>query len=354
MKTPSHRISIPTILQVNRNNLARLGSFIAQAGFTKITLFFGEGIEALFGEAVTAAIDEGKIQVLQRLNYDDNRIEELLRMAFAIPRNTQAVVGVGGGKVLDVAKYIAYLNELPFISVPTATSNDGFASSGCSLLVEGHRRSVPARIPYGIVVDLDVIGSAPSKLIYSGIGDLVSKITAIEDWEFEAANGKAVLDDFAVMVAKKSVNSVVRMDIQTNIRDIFFLKELVDSLTMSGIAMEIAGNSAPASGSEHLISHALDRFMVKPELHVIQVGVATYLMSIVQNHRSQRVRKFLTETGFFDHVRTLQMKAADFERGIELAPGIKPDRLTCIHLPENRDLARRLLREDEVLRGILV
>ena len=67
---------------------------------------------------------------------------------------------------------------------------------------------------------------------------------------------------------------------------------------MSGIANEIAGSSAPTSGSEHLISHALDKILEHPQLHGIQVGIATYIMSVVQNHRYVRVCTVLKRTGF--------------------------------------------------------
>ena len=82
-------------------------------------------------------------------------------------------------------------------------------------------------------------------------------------------------------------------------KDELFLKELVDSLAMSGIANEIAGSSAPTSGSEHLISHALDKILEHPQLHGIQVGIATYIMSVVQNHRYVRVCTVLKRTGLF-------------------------------------------------------
>jgi glycerol-1-phosphate dehydrogenase [NAD(P)+] len=181
--------------------------------------------------------------------------------------------------------------------------------------------TVNAFMPYGIIVDIDVIKEAPEKFIYSGIGDLVSKITALYDWELEEKSGKASIDDFAVMIAKKSVNSFVRTEFKS-IRDDWYIKELVDSLTMCGIAVEIAQNSAPASGSEHLISHALDKLLESPQLHGLQVGIATYLMSRVQNHRYVRIRKVFEDTGFFNYVKTLGMKASDFEKAIDTAPSI--------------------------------
>lgn len=354
MKTYTHRISIPSILQVDRGNLTKVGYFIKEKGFSKVTLFFGAGIQELFGNTVIDSIKESKLQILKIYDHEENEINRVVEFAFGIPEHTEVIIGVGGGKVLDVAKYISFLTNLPFISIPTSTSNDGFSSSGCSLFFNGWRKSVPARIPFGIIVDIDVIKSSPEKLIYSGIGDLISKITAVYDWEFEEISGYTRVNDFAVMIAKKSVNSIARMELDIDIRDQFFLKELVDSLTMSGIAMEIAGNSAPASGSEHLISHALDKFLEKPHLHGIQVGIATYLMSKVQNHRYQRVAKFLTETGFFEHVKTLKIPASDYEKAIEIAPTIKPNRSTYIHNPENRAYAKQLLYEDEILKNILI
>jgi glycerol-1-phosphate dehydrogenase [NAD(P)+] len=91
-----------------------------------------------------------------------------------------------------------------------------------------------------------------------------------------------------------------------------------------------------------------------PQLHGIQVGVAAYLMCLVQEHRAARVDKFLTETGFFDFVATLGMKRSDFAEAIELAPSIKPSRRTYLHLPEMREKALHLLQSDETLKRILV
>lgn len=348
-----NKISIPSILEVGMDKFRYIAPNLEKAGITSIVMFWGEGIKQMFGDRILDSLRENNsIKLLQEHEYDDIRLESIMPIAFSLPSETQAVIGIGGGKVLDVAKYIAFLNNLPFISVPTSTAHDGFASSGCSLVINGRRTSVHARMPFGIIVDVGVIKNSPDKFIFSGIGDIVSKITAAFDWQFEENHGKTSINDFAVMIAKKSVNSIARMPF-TSIKEEFFIKELVDSLTMSGIAMEIAGNSAPASGSEHLISHALDKLTENPQLHGIQVGIATYIMSKVQGHRAQRVEKFLTDTGFFAHVETLKLKAGDYEEAIKLAPSIKPNRYTYIHLPEFRQNAIQLIYNDEILKRIL-
>ena len=246
---------------------------------------------------------------------------------------------------------MGFLRKLPFISVPTSASSDGFSSASASLLINKRRSSVPARMAYGIIVDTDVIKSAPEKFLYSGIGDMVSKITSLYDWQFEAGHGAAQVNDFAMMIAKKAVNSFVRTPFET-IHDRLFLKELLDSLAMSGIANEIAGSSAPTSGSEHLISHALDKMLETPQLHGIQVGIATYLMSRVHDHRYQRVNTIFTQTGFWDYVCTLNLNVEDYKQAIDLAPSIKPFRHTYLHEVQYRELAKQILVEDEVLRRV--
>ena len=100
---------------------------------------------------------------------------------------------------------------------------------------------------------------------------------------------------------------------------------------MSGIANEIAGSSAPTSGSEHLISHALDKILEIPQLHGIQVGIATYIMSKVQDHRYVRVETVLRETGFFDYAATLKMKRDDFiKQSIWHHPSSRSATLICM------------------------
>lgn len=352
MKGIAHKISIPSILEVGKGNIKNIGSLIKKGDFQKVSIYFGEGIYELFGDDIVKSIKEVGITISNIETATTIDFKEVAEGAFEISNDVEALIGIGGGKVIDAVKYMSFLRKLPFISIPTSTSNDGFSSSGASLMLNGRRMSFPAKTPYGIIVDIDVIKGAPEKFIYSGIGDLVSNITALYDWKFEEDNNKAIVDDFAVLISKKSVNSFVRTEFET-IKDDLFLKELVESLTMNGISMEIAGNSSPASGAEHLISHALDKFVLSPQLHGVQVGVATYIMARIQNHRVSRITKVLSGTGFFDYVETLKMKKEDFKKALEIAPSIKPNRYTYIHVQENIEIGKKIIDEDEILKKIL-
>lgn len=349
----NNHIAIPALLKIGPGALGELGTNLKDLQLEKVVILFGNGLIEMFGMDVMKSLAEMGIDVLEYQELDTVRLEDLTSLAFSMPAKTQAVIGIGGGKVIDAAKYCGFLRNLAFISIPTSASSDGFSSASASLLVEGRRKSVPARLAYGIVVDTQIIKSAPKKFIYSGIGDMVSKITALYDWKFEEEHGYGKVNDFATMIAKKAVNSFVRTPFES-IEEDLFIKELLDSLAMSGIANEIAGSSAPTSGSEHLISHALDKMLEQPQLHGIQVGIATYLMSVVQDHRYKRVNTIFTQTGFWDFVKTLGMRRVDFEQAIDLAPSIKPFRHTYLHEQEYRDRAKEVLATDEKLKEILV
>ncbi len=346
-------IAIPTLLKVEPGALDQLGSYFREGHIQKVVIFFGNGLIDMFGSRVMKSLSDANIEVLEYQELDSVKLEDITSLAFTLPVKTQAVIGIGGGKVIDAAKYMGFLRKLPFISIPTSASSDGFSSASASLLIEDRRNSVPAKMAYGIIADTEVIKSAPDRFLYSGIGDMVSKITSLYDWQYEEDHGYDEVNDFAMMIAKKAVNSFVRTPFET-IKDNLFLKELLDSLAMSGIANEIAGSSAPTSGSEHLISHALDKLLPTPQLHGIQVGIATYLMSLVQDHRYKRIHTILTDTGFFDYVATLNLHMEDYEKAIDLAPDIKPFRHTYLHDEKYRTIAKQILHEDPTLQRIFL
>ena len=349
---PKDEISIPLILKIERGVTANIGEYLKDAGITQVTILFGNGLTEMFGDIVFESFRKADVRVLHHQEMDTVDFNDITDLAFEIPNKTQAIIGMGGGKVIDAAKYIGYVLRIPFISVPTSSSSDGFSSSSASLTVNGHRKSVPAKMAYGILVDTDVIKSAPVKFLYSGIGDMVAKISSTYDWQHEEDLGYDEVNDFAFMIAKKAANSFVRTPFES-INEDLFLKELLDSLAMSGVANEIAGSSAPTSGSEHLISHALDSFLERPQLHGIQVGISTYIMCKICDHRWKRVDSIFTKTGFWDYCATLDLKASDFAKAIDMAPSVKPFRHTYLHEEKYRELAKALLTSDEKLKAVL-
>lgn len=344
-------ITIPSILKVGNGVLDCMGPILKEAGLDEVVIFLGNGLIDLFGQRIFETMKSADVQILSYCELDNVNIEEITRIAFEISNRAKAVLGIGGGKVIDAAKYMGYLRKLPFISVPTSSSTDGFSSTSASLLVGGRKTTVPAAMAYGILVDTQVIKTAPERFIYSGIGDMVAKITAIYDWFFEEEHGASKVNDMAVMIAKKSVNSFVRTPFE-DIHDDVFLKELMDSLAMSGIANEIAGGSAPTSGSEHLISHALDKYAAQPQLHGVQVGIATLLMAKVQEHRAARIEKVFRDTGFWNYVCSLNLDIEEYKDAIRRAPSMKPHRYTYLHEEGYRNKALEIIETDPMFKEL--
>lgn len=349
MLSPVTSVPIPAILEINKGVLTHIGEILKKYNFFHAVILFDDFTFDTFKDDVEKTLETIETDMVMLPSNLD--IQDLIKLAFNMPRY-DVVIAIGGGSVIDYGKYIAYSRRSPFISIPTSASNDGFASSNCSILVDGKKTTVPAKVPFGIIADLEIIQHAPKHLLLAGIGDLMSNITALYDWEFEEKNGASHVNAFAAMLSKKAVNSFIRTPME-DIKNPIFLKELISSATMGGIATAISGNSSPISGSEHLISHALDKTAVKPVMHGIQVGVATYIMANVQNHRAERIKKVFERTGFFEYVKQLGLQKSEYIRAIELAPSIKPNRFTYLHDQAYQEKALELIKDDPLLQQIL-
>ena len=347
------QINIPYLLKIGYGKTAKVGKYLIDKDLPNIALFFGEGIEAMLGETLYKGFAEQGIKIIHKQVVTDINIEEINQVAFSLPPETNALVGIGGGKALDYAKYAANLLRLPYISMPTSTSNDGFCSPTSSLLVGGKRTTVKSAIPFGVVVDLDIIKGAPKICFYSGLGDMISKVTALVDWKEAALRGQARYNDFASMMSYNSLD-LLFLKHSADIEAPEFQRSLTNSLLTSGIAMEIAGTSRPASGSEHLISHALDKISQKPKMHGLQVGVATYLCALLQNNNeTEGVKNFLTTTGFFDFVKQDPFTKDEFIKALEIAPTIKNNYYTVLSEPDSFDRAVLLVEKNEILRELI-
>lgn len=345
------QIDIPSLIKIGDGKLRKIGKYLVDRGFTEISIFFSEGIEPLVAGPLYEGLAEHNINIIYKYNVSQTDIETIIHTAFKIPQRTSVLLGIGGGKALDYSKYAAHVLQLPFISVPTSISNDGFCSPGASLLVEGKRKSVKASIPNGVVMDLDIIKTAPVEGIYSGIGDMVSKVSALFDWKEAFVLKLSDHNDFAAMVAYNSVDILYGKQRAKGIAPEFYY-DLSNSLLMSGIAMEIAGTSRPASGSEHLISHALDQLGSK-RMHGLQVGTASYLCALLQNNRSEDIKRFLTDTGFVDFVKQNPFNKTDFINALKIAPQIKENYYTVLSRPDSFGRAVSFIENDRLLKELI-
>ncbi|HEY5955145.1 MAG TPA: iron-containing alcohol dehydrogenase family protein [Polyangiaceae bacterium] len=345
-------IVIPSLLRIKPNALNKIGKYLRMAGWSKVAILWGEGLEARFGGTVRISCDATDIQLAYEATATHHDAETLFRESLQIPASVQALVALGGGRAIDCAKYMAHLLQKPLMVVPTAISNDGFCSPFSSLLVLGKRRTVRTVLPEGIVLDTEILRGCPEALLHSGVGDLFCKYTAIFDWKLAFAKRREPVNDFAAEMALSSANTFLYYT-PKQFSDLEYLRVLARSLMMAGIAMEIAGSSRPASGAEHLVSHAYDQVAKLPSLHGIQVGVASYLMSRLQQTTEQPVLAAGEQSGFFEYVATHPLERESFIEALKLAPSVKQDFYTILSEPDSMERALRLCDEDAWMQRLL-
>lgn len=176
------------------------------------------------------------------------------------------ILGFGGGKSIDLAKLFANEANLDWISIPTAASHDGIASDVASVMHNGYRYSEKCKQPKAILADLSIISTAPKILTLSGIGDIISKTSSLAEWRLANQHNDEPLDEEVYEIVNGSLQAVLKDN---------SLEVLVRSIIDTGNAMTCFGSSRPCSGTEHAISHAMDRRM--QSLHGLQVAFATPL-----------------------------------------------------------------------------
>lgn len=356
MKYPtetSRQINIPYLLKIGEGKIFKIGKYLFDKEMFNIAVFWGEGIEKIVGKQFYDGLETQGINILHLHTAIDIALETITKNAFKLSPKIKAVVGVGGGKALDYAKYTAYLLRLPYIAVPTSMSNDGFCSPTVSLTVDGSRKTVKSSIPYGVVIDLAVIKASPLITIFSGLGDMVSKVTALWDWKMAFNKGYERYNDFASIMSYNSLD-LLFLRHTSDLNAPQFRRSLATSLLYSGVAMEIAGTSRPASGSEHLISHALDKISAAPKMHGLQVGTATYLCALLQdNNMVSGVKDFLTSTGFFDFICKNPFDKSEFLEAVKIAPSIKQDFYTILSEKDSYERAMELIEKDDILQLLI-
>lgn len=188
------------------------------------------------------------------------------------------LVGLGGGKIIDAAKYAAARVGLPVVAVATNLAHDGICSPVSTLDNDAGRGSYGVPGPIGVVVDLDVIQQAPQRFVAAGVGDVLSNISACADWELSQRVTGEKVDGLAVAMARSAGESLLRHP--GALEDPDLLTALAEALVLSGIAMSIAGSTRPSSGACHEISHALDVLHPKRSAqHGEQVGLGAAFAS---------------------------------------------------------------------------
>jgi glycerol-1-phosphate dehydrogenase [NAD(P)+] len=257
-----------------------------------------------------------------------------------------ALVGIGGGRTLDVAKYAASLSALPLVAVATNLAHDGIASPVASLESEGKRKlSYGVQMPTAVVIDLDYVKRSDPSMRRSGVGDAISNLSAIADWRLAERERGEQVDGVAVTFARTAAMSVLHR--QDGIDDEEFLMALAEGLVLSGLAMATAGSSRPCSGGDHEIVHAIDHLYPGTAGHGELAGTGALFTSFLRgdDQIAREIDACLTRHGLPRLPQDLGLSEDQFVAAVLDAPATRPDRYTVLeHLAMDEREARTRVR----------
>ena len=339
--TPSHTMELPRLIVVGEKNIGKIGDFLKSLnGAKKVSLISGSNVKKIVQKKIDESLASSNIKkswYLSKIN-DAKSIKEIEKN---VRKNkTNLLIGVGGGRSVDIAKMIAFNLGKPFVSIPTSASHDGIASPFVS--VKGEKpHSMVATAPLGVFVDVDVIKRAPKKLLASGCGDLIAKITAVRDWQLGNSKTGEYYGRYSAHLALMSAKILIENSSRFAKKgpDV---REIVEALISAGVASCIAGSSRPCSGAEHLFSHAVDKLEPGVGLHGEKCGIGAIMIAKLQGQDWKNIVKTLKAVGAPTTAKEIGLKSNILAKALTIAQSLRPERYTIlnqVNMTENKAIA---------------
>jgi len=324
-------IELPRNVVVGHGVLPGIPKDCKRLGLPKSALLVADEVtKKIAGIEIEGYLQDAGYDVdLITINEADADTIESVEM-IARENNTGFLLGIGGGRPIDVAKCASFNIQRHFISVPTAASHDGIVSSRASILVDGVKQSLEAQSPIAVVADTGIIAKSPYRMMAAGCGDIISNKTAVLDWKLAQRLRNEEFSSYAATLSEITADLLIENagEIKSGLEESAW--GVVKALTASGVAMSIAGSSRPASGSEHKFSHALDRIAEKPALHGEQCGIGSIMMMYLHGGNWQKLRDALKTIGAPTNIDDIELTREDIIQGLVKAHDIKPERYTIL------------------------
>ena len=338
---PSHTMELPRLIVVGEKNIGKIGNFLKSLNDAKkVSLISGSNVKKIVQKKIDESLASSNIKkswYLSKIN-DAKSIKEIEKK---IRKNkTSLLIGVGGGRSVDIAKMIAFNLGKPFVSIPTSASHDGIASPFVS--VKGEKpHSMVATAPLGVFVDVDIIKKAPKELLASGCGDLIAKITAVHDWQLGNSKTGEYYGRYSAHLALMSAKILIENSSRFAKKgpDV---REIVEALISAGVASCIAGSSRPCSGAEHLFSHAVDKLEPGVGLHGEKCGIGAIMIAKLQGQDWKNIVKTLKAVGAPTTAKEIGLKSNILAKALTIAQSLRPERYTIlnqVNMTENKAIA---------------
>ena len=342
-------MELPRLIVVGEKNINDIGSFLKSLkNIKKVSLVSGNNVKKIVQSKIESSLSASKIQMVWHLakTNDKKSIQQIEQNVGK--SKSELIVGVGGGRSVDIAKIIGFNLDLPFVSIPTSASHDGIASPFVS--IKGNKpHSVVATAPLGVFVDVDIIKKAPKKLLASGCGDLIAKITAVRDWQLGRDKTGEYYGRYSADLALMSAKILMEHSSRFSKKGLD-VREVVEALISAGVASCIAGSSRPCSGAEHLFSHAVDKLEPGIGLHGEKCGIGAIMIAKLQGQDWKKIVKTLKSVGAPTTAKEIGLKSEVLAKALTIAQSLRPERYTILkEVNINENKAINLAKSTKVL-----
>ncbi|MBI2578189.1 MAG: iron-containing alcohol dehydrogenase [Candidatus Aenigmarchaeota archaeon] len=246
------------------------------------------------------------------------------------------LIGMGGGRAMDITKYSAHLADTEWVAFPTILSQDGIVSSNAVISDGGRKTSVWCKEPAAIIADINTIKRAPYRFIAAGAGDLLSNISAVEDWRIAGEAGKENYNPVTARLSLLAAEAVMENPEKIRNKDAGGLEILFWSLMLSGFSKNMHGSSRPTSGSEHYFAHALEQLGSRA-LHGEQAALGALVSVFLQKGDWLKIKAVMEKLGLPATAKDAGMERDMVIEALMLAPKIR-DRYTVL---DKYDITRK-------------
>ena len=328
---PPRSMVLPRIVVTGPGVLEQLPAVIAELDLPERGLIVCDSNTLkIAGREVNEYLEIGGHQ-MKKIVVEGANSQELLRVEDAVD-GIDFLIGVGGGRPIDLAKQAGFNKNIPFVSIPTAASHDGFGSARSSIRQAGRKTSMQAIPPIAVVADTTIISRAPFRLLAAGVGDIVSNQTAVLDWRLDGQKADyseyaAALSEMAAQLVEDGIEKVASGTEEG-------VRLVVKALISSGVAMSIAGTSRPASGGEHKFSHWLDANSDNPALHGEQCGLGSIVTMYLHGGDWEKIRDTLKAVNAPINSKGLGMDDGMVLSAFINSKEIRPERTTILDKTE--------------------
>lgn len=326
-------MELPRKILVGDNVISELGNFIidiTNRRISSVIIISGETVRTKIEDNIKKSFKKSHIRNYWFIRKDAS-FETVSRIKIEIEELTPDIIlGIGGGKSVDVGKMIAYSIKKPFISIPTSASHDGISSPFVSLKGSNKPHSIKVNTPIGILADIKLISEAPTRLLSSGCGDLIGKLTAVKDWELARDDNNEYFGAYSAHLAKLSADIIMHKSKELLLNE-YGVRTIIEALISAGVAAGIAGSSRPCSGSEHLFSHALEYITDgNCGLHGERVGLGTIIMSKLYGMDFEGIIDVLENVKAPVKANQINLTEKDVVQSLLIAQDLRPERYTIL------------------------